>query len=232
MTPFLIVKYAGRCGSHWLKSCLAAHPEIIVSGEQFDLEFACWRTPALWPMQIAKVFANLGGDGPCGFILKAGSISDPLWRSLRVELAKVCNLHIIMTLRRNYLDQYVSLMIAQILSHFDSSLDPIRLEPFLVDPRRVIGLFETWDKKISLYRQLFAALPSRDLYYEDLENDPRVAVADFCGFLGVKGLSELVFDTKKQRSRPAREMIVNFDELTKALRGSRWADIVDMEDSR
>lgn len=101
--PFIILKYAGRCGSHWLNSCLRSHPRVFSpKTEQFDIKADYWRDVSKWNTRIANVFDLLEQDGVQGCMVKANKVDMPFWADLRQKLAKIQGMKVIFNSRRGY----------------------------------------------------------------------------------------------------------------------------------
>lgn len=225
MAVFAILKYAGRCGSHWMKSCMSSHPDVfMLRDEQFDLEKINWRCRKRWSEMVAAVFDTLGNDDSQGCLVKAGFVGNLLWRPLREEIARVPGIHIILNSRRDYLAQYISLAVASITGQFSSFLEPIEAQPFELDHVRMLKSFENWDKKTDLYGEIFAGLPLYHFYYEDMEDNLDEIVREIYRFIGVDDSHKPTFTTKKQRLKTAREMILNYDVVVGVMKESPWAN--------
>ena len=223
MAVFAVIKYAGRCGSHWLKSCLSSHPDVFVlRNEQFDIDREVWKRQELWPDLIKNVFDTFGGHESQGCLVKANYVDDPLWRPLREEIARVPGIHIILNSRRDYLAQYVSLLVASITGQFSSFLDPIEAEPFIINIHRMLRTFNNWDKKTEAYKEIYAGLPFHHFYYEDMERDLGETMRQIYQFIGVDASHEPAFITKIQRLHKIEKMIRNFHMVAKAIEDSPW----------
>jgi len=225
MAVFAVIKYAGRCGSHWLRSCLNSHPDVFVlRNEQFDIDTDIWKCKEKWPRLIENVFDTFGSTGSHGCLVKANYVGNPLWYPLREEIARVPGIHIIQNSRHDYLAQYVSMITASATGQFSSYLDPVQVDPLVVDTGKMLRAFANWDKKFKAHKKIYAGLPFYQLYYEDMENDLLGVMKQIYQFIGVDASHCPVFSTKKQRSRALRDAIDNYDVVVGAIQDSRWVD--------
>lgn len=223
--PFVVLKYAGRCGSHWLNSCLRSHPCIFSPKvEQFDVNSEYWQDTSRWKARIDALFDPLGRDGAHGCLVKANTFDAPLWRELRLEIARLPDLKVIFNHRRDLLAQFVSLVVADTSSRWSSYMPPIASAPLEIGINGMLSSFERWERTNLANAEIFAGLPSMTFDYEDLEEDLGGTLAKVYEFLGVDAGHIPTYETKKQRFMEARDMIINFPEVQEALRSSKWAE--------
>ena len=78
------------------------------------------------------------------------------------------------------------------------------------------------------YESLFQHHPRLTLFYEDLVAQPEAHFAAVQAFLGV-GPRPLAVVTRRQHPGPLRDLIVNYDEVAAALRGTEYAAYLDDE---
>jgi LPS sulfotransferase NodH len=230
-----VVLAAPRTGSNWLCSMLDSHPAVLCHHELFNpagIHAALsWRggavdlDAALGTMEerdraplafLERVWSQSCGCRAVGFKLNRGqnetafaaALADPgIWK--------------IVLRRDNRLKTFVSERIAACTGLWESYPDSpqsdgqVRIRVDLGELRRHI------DENRAYYDSLTAELAGQDVLavrYEDLvtSSDAWRPVFDFLAV----GVAELHAETRKQNATDLREILLNFDEVAAALRGT------------
>jgi hypothetical protein len=134
--------------------------------------------------------------------------------------------------RRNYLRQAVSQAVGDATLAWHTRVALERPTTVRLDPRRVsfgaraVPLLERFAALDEHYRRLFALLPRHDTlcltFEEHIERDPRVAYQRICDWLGVDP-EPVTIRYRRTNAFPLRDIVSNYDEVREALRGTRYA---------
>lgn len=230
-----VVLAAPRTGSNWLCSMLGSHPDILCHHELFnpagihaalswrggavDVESALGtqaerdRAPLAF---LARVWSRTEGRRAVGFKLNRGQ-NEAAFAAVLADRG----VRKILLRRDNRLKTFVSERIAARTGLWESypgspqSDWQVRIRVDLDELRRHI------DENRAYYDSLTAEIDGQDVLavrYEDLVSSSEAWRPVF-GFLGV-GAAELHAETRKQNATDLREIILNFDEVAAALRGT------------
>jgi LPS sulfotransferase NodH len=232
VTRFVILA-APRTGSNWLCTLLDSHPEILCHHEIFnpegvhfaqsrrdgELDFGTLEDRDRNPLQVLDlVWRESLGHRVVGFKINRGQES----RVLRRVLEDRDVLKIVIR-RMNCIRTFVSEQIAEITGRWESNpgsevsreLISIQVDP--AELRQHVLLNQRYYHEI--YRSLAAlGQTALEVCYEDLgcRRVHRRALA----FLGATPSVQLQTGTRKQSIAELHELIANFDDLERALRGS------------
>jgi LPS sulfotransferase NodH len=224
--PFIVLAHA-RTGSNMLLSMLRSHPSVLVRGEVF----ARVKPEAIHPTVVhtlqGRVPRRIGAAGCKVFYYHPlGDRSGDLWR----ELDAISDLHVVHLRRRNVLRTIVSREIA------DQRDDWLQTRPQEAVPaarKRVVMTVEQVrngvDRIEGLEReavQRFANGPLLEVGYEDLVSSPTQEFRRITDFLCVAP-ADPAGKTLRQNPEPLSALLVNYDELKAAFRGTNvevWLD--------
>jgi LPS sulfotransferase NodH len=240
-TRFVVLGIA-RTGSTLLVNLLNGHSQVMAFGELFRSPDAIgWDVRPFTHYQRSGLLALYRSDpvafleqevfrrwprryAAVGFKLFYYHAKEPPYSQLWDYLARDRSIRILHIKRRNILEQYLSLQIANLTNIWSTQsrprceLPPIRLEA------------EACHKHFAWVRELereaaefFRAHHVHNVYYEDLAADRRSQMRAVHGFLDIE--DEAAEPTLvRQRNRPLSQSIANFDELRREFAETRWAD--------
>jgi hypothetical protein len=235
---FAILTYP-RCGSTYLATLLNSHSQILCHGELFyqhaiyyavgyrdgSLNLASVEERDQYPDEfLSRVWAHPFGNRAVGFKLVAGQhtgafrhiLTDPEVRKIVLR-------------RRNRLKKFVSARIADVeqnWTHYKYRFRPEDLKPIQVEVR-LQELQAYLSKEQEFYSRVSTELQRAEgrhlaVDYEDFFGD-QTTLFEVLRFLDVEpntvGLEPA---TLKRNSRNLRDIITNFDDLSRALRGTEY----------
>jgi NDP-mannose synthase len=206
----------GRSGSTMLQRLLDSHPGITCQGELADSVPGWADLPsaeafgdyldAVWP-------ADHPGCAGFRFMLRHWVACPGAW-----EVLERRGYRLIVNRRRNKLDQYLSMRLAQVWNEWSSrrQYPETRLN---IEVAHLLEKAAEWagtDEDISVRASRF---PAVHCVYEDVRRG--VGLPAIQRFLGVEP-ARLAPDSVRARWQPRRELIENFDEVVAVLRGTPW----------
>ena len=223
--PFLILCHP-RSGSTLLHTYLNSHPAIVSKGERVitDLRYHHQRIDQNYltekvfcpqPKQIkavgAKFFVNL--------------VAYPNGRVLIDHLNDIPNLKIILLNRRNLLRVILSNKIAEQTGQMSAwkKAHELSLESrsIYLDPKECLALLEKMEEEYDKARKSLDAKNHLTIFYEDLVSRKEATLYSIQKFLQVPPC-KLLSLLRQQNPEPLCELISNYDDLAKSLKGSRW----------
>lgn len=227
--------HIGRSGSTVLANMLAQHPMILSDGEIYGGDPEKW-TPARKqpPLDYLKERMRIAGNRIYLFEAKFWHAAvihmrfDDFFRTLLGEGFE----HFIVLKRRNYLRKIVSSRRAQESGIWRRAPgESIHVSRVRIDPLR-LAMDQTSEPLLAYlerYDRSFAALDVlldghstlRLTYEEDIEQDAHTAYHRVCDFLEIDRHPVVVEDAKLTPF-PLKDVIINFDEVDRALRGTRF----------
>lgn len=225
--PFIVLT-RDRTGSNMLIQALDAHPNIASDYEIFSrlrglresdiLDRAYARQPFYIRAKGFKIFYYHPQDTPDSCI----------WDLLR----KIQGLHVIHLRRRNLLHALVSSRLAyetgiygvrsdKEATQYHDAMPSVSFTPDELE----IGFQQTrsWERD-GIAR--FDDRPVLDITYEEMTEDFPGQFSRITSFLGVPNHRPYT-DFKKQRTRPVRETLMNYDILKEYFQGSQWEAFFD-----
>lgn len=223
----LVVFHLGRCGSKVLAGLLRHH--IAWLGEVYDTPLGVDRAdpdPAL--TKIAAPFS-----GPVGVEIKPWHLT---MRNTSLDgalpLLRVRGFNRIVTLaRRNHLRKIVSSYVARVrmLYHSTVPLPPVRVElpPYVYIDRRTRSILETIEDDAHDAARLCRVGDLNLVYERDILRDPLVAYQRVCDLLDVVPFESPTIPLARTVPEPLRDVIINFDQVADALRGTSYAWMLD-----
>jgi LPS sulfotransferase NodH len=133
------------------------------------------------------------------------------------------NVKIIHLSRKNYLESYVSLKMAQSTGNYGIK-DPSKrsTKTLILDPKETEQAFTKLDDDYSWGKKFFSSSPSIEIDYQDLVLSRSETLAKVLSFIGV-AKEELVTDKVKQEVRPMHEVIMNYAELKAYFSKTKWS---------
>jgi hypothetical protein len=240
--------HPGRCGSRVLGDLLDQIPGIFWDGELFspgrlrDMS-SRWKHLPGDRMKILDIRMKLAGSSCYGFETQPTQLRS--WNlSTEDYVQMLANRgfdRFILLHRKNHLRRLVSVLSARQASqwHVDAGQTPppscIRLDPqgFSLnwgpdtDKRPLISHLEQSELEV---RQLEQALddrrPLRLTYEEHIEADPKIACRRICEFAGVE-YHPVTVRFQKANVAGLADLLTNFEDVERALRGTRFAWMLD-----
>jgi LPS sulfotransferase NodH len=222
-----VILTVGRTGSELLRQLLDSHPGIVCDGELLDVRP---RFPRRY-VDGAAVRARRGATEAYG------------WKALGAHLAGVRStdphrflaaLHedgyrLLMLERRDYLQQSISWYRVQFEAFHFRQGDQVQFTPSEIDPQVLLRASAENEAAADRLRELVGDLPHLPLVYEDDLRDPAVramTMVRLCDYLGVSR-QDMTSDLVKVTPRRTRDMVSNWEEVTAAFRGTRFAHLVE-----
>jgi LPS sulfotransferase NodH len=230
VTPYVIL-FIERDGSTYLTSLLEVHPDVHAIYERFSVlvqrgttaeEQVTWAESFLTPPLIGRYSA-------IGFKTKLVDVLD-IEKFTKILHQKKCR--IIHMQRRNRVKAVISKINARLL--YESSgkwnlyQEADRMPPVMIDLemfKRYLLEREKADDELEDYVNSLR-LPKFRLIYEDLLLHKTKVLSDLFKFLNIRG-RELEGKTLKHTKDDLREVILNFDDLRAAYRGSKYEQMFD-----
>ena len=246
---FLILCYP-RTGSNFLVSLLQSHPQIRSFGEMFSEDdklhwgYSGYQSPNIidlkteepiffidqlvyrqnFPLLIRAVGFKLFYFQPKQLKQKV------IWQYLN----KIEDLKIIHLTRKNLFHIYISHQLAiktnqwDLLTKETNPQESPLLEPIFVDYKSCLTQFQLIKDWETQYSNFFN-LPTQQYYnitYEDLVNNIKQETYKLQDFLGVDQRLLTAY-TKKQGTKPMREIVANYDQLKEQFHNSCWSEFFD-----
>lgn len=227
---FIVAAYE-RSGSTMLVSALDGHPDIRCYSEVFNQRHPMFMAMGLpegsrWldalrtrdPSGFVRRFVFRGYADHVthvGFKVFPEHARDQRFAATIATLFEGPDVGIIHLRRRNKLAMYLSRVRARQTSAWTSARSEHYSDAALrLDPTECIAQLEALSREEAEFARLFAERPHLTLDYEDILAAPDVAYQRSLDYLGAAP-AQLTPRIAKQRSRPLREVIENFDELAR-----------------
>jgi hypothetical protein len=220
-TPFIIL-CQGHSGTTYLASLLDSHPDIACYGELFNdksnrrNQLAFHASGHKDPRAFFRELVARTNARAVGF--KLGAWGMRMYHPEAVDIVKEPGLHVI-RLRRNPLAKLLS-------TRLSGARRSYRREPVRLPPQATVRSLRYLEFENMLLDGLTQGKATIQLTYEELVADP--AIEQVQRFLGVEP-RPLNSTTSKRRTRPLREMIVNWDEIATELQASGLRQYLDGE---
>ena len=227
-----IVLGTHRTGSNLLLSLLNSHPNVVVQGEIFlRLEGNCYEevlddTFGRYAPEVHNVGFKLFYKHPFD------DATDGLWKML----GNIRELRVIHLKRRNLLRLALSEKIARKLDWWFVHGSPlarihkVREKQVRFDVDELTSFFETVERESEERERYFEESPRLSLHYEDLTSRREETYGKILDFLALPGHLPGTY-MRRQNPEGCRQLIVNFGELRRHFRKTRWAGFFE-EDSR
>jgi LPS sulfotransferase NodH len=223
MRTYFAIVSTGRTGSTYLQHLLDSHPEIACLGEMISPlgVYAQYREMDLSQFIEERMFGD--AEGVLGFKMPWPWTDEfpGVWDAFRSLGFRLISLS-----RRNKLDQYLSVMLADKTGLWDSSAHyPVqRIE---IDPRALRGFFSTVKNVEAFLVDKCSQFDHLSVIYEDLLRGQ--GHAELQDFLGVTQ-APLHVNTVRSRVVPRSESIANFDMLKRQFADSPWIEFFTEEE--
>jgi hypothetical protein len=220
-TLFIIVSLP-RSGTHMLRTLLNQHPNIRTESELFNEDAKPsrkWRkNSAQWVLeniawcesaeQIRGCVAHLGQGHTWGIWQHLPNLADVRYLCIR---------------RQNWVEQYLSLREALVHRHWQAYRNeqppPVRAMTF--QPHEMERYFHQVQAHWDWFEQTFADRPQLTVWYEEMCIHTEAISRQTQQFLGADVMEGLQPDTVKV-GRPAKELIENYEELSRYFSGSPY----------
>jgi hypothetical protein len=221
-----VISCAARTGSTMLMFLLGSHEDILCHGEVAgapepdrvgylagryavirkkhpELEDALWRYRIERPETFLYdiVFDHQDKD-VVGFKYKTNEAFDPVHGDIQASIIRDRSIKVIRLRRRNLLAQFIS---HEALRHGSVMLlrtadDVPSIQPFSIEPKRVIAYIEDVLRRERLIDECYAAHRQISIDYEDLVQPDHQVREDLLSFLGVE---------QRPLSTPSRKIITD-----------------------
>jgi len=243
-----VILNSGRCGSTVLMRMLDAHPRVSSRGEVFHRYDTIYGGRPRRPDPLRYLEREMRRVGRRHFVfsvhfLKAQHLRPDLLDMQLEEFLRVVHgmgvNRIVLLERRNYLRIILSRYAGAHREQWHvPALGESEVKSFALDPDRVefarttlplTTWLEEFERDYAKARPLVAAVDGLYLTYEeDVLPDPRVGYRKLCAVMGLPAL-DVEVPLRRANPFPVREMLRNFDEVERHLRGTRFAWMLDAE---
>jgi LPS sulfotransferase NodH len=223
---FLIVSH-GRTGSTTLCHGMSMHPDVEAYGEVFHKkpggavvngkEFVDGDDGGEFCREVIYKSPNEFEKRVIGFKIfffhaRRSELQYNAWRYLIGDPS----IKVLMLLRRNIFDSYVSAQRSRKSGIWrvqrDGTVPEQHQKPLLIDVKKCHHYIASTIAQIEWGKRAFATHPLMDIFFEDLQRDFQAALNRIFGFLGVEAKSiPLTFE--KLNTAPHPEGIENYDKL-------------------
>lgn len=228
MTPiykkFLILS-APRSGTHMLRTCLDAHPNLVclaeafnphlIGEEPYDLD-----TPARDILERHIFREHPPEVGAVGFALHRNGAPIGQWTDVWPQLEQDRGLKVILLHRHDLLRRFVSYGLMRERNRSGNS--DYRPQPRYYEPEVLQADFEFQEQELAAFKERFQHHETLQVSYEELRDQRFLALVRIQRFLDVP-LHDLSPGTQRNVSPPISWLIENFDELAAYFRSTRWA---------
>lgn len=246
MTNFLIITHA-RSGSTLLSRSLNMHPDLNVQVEilhAIEPSVVSWRKKYvqelygienfnfiyddiytriadeydLFPL-VKKVLKDCNGFK---ILVQQLPMNYKIWQ----QISSLENLKIIFLRRKNLLEAALSLKLAQKTKIWQRKIgDPIVVdEKIKIEPSFIKDFFEYNERSFQELTKIFKNHKCIDVTYEDLIRNWDQNIETIENFLNVKK-TILPFSTEKRTKSKPKNLIENFEELSKEFINTKWKNM-------
>ncbi len=245
MTPFVLVGMQ-RTGTTWIRSLLDSQPGVLCIGEAFlftrgkffrrargheiqrgyrQYIEASWERRLthhlLRPLSVRRYLDELystPGYAAIGFKLMQSQ-----YRNFPAVMKYVRerDMRVIHVVRRNTLKTLVSRTLLQHTQLAHSSV-PLTKTMVYIDPKTVLRKLSRLREREKEWERIYAGLPVRKVYYEDVVADKTGEVRGMLNFLGVEISTTPNSPYVKINPDDLREVIINYEEVCAALAGTEF----------
>ncbi len=155
-----------------------------------------------------------------GFKMMYNTLHNLRWLKRNVHDKKY---HIIHVVRENWLKSYVSYLRLK-KTNQSSVSDPTKLnrQKVSVHIPHMLAFFEQMQRTQAYYRSYYSENPFFECSYEKFTSDPSSVAEEICGFLEVDNLQMKLPQLKKISSGNLCDDIENYEQVAKALAGTKW----------
>jgi LPS sulfotransferase NodH len=247
--PFVIFA-TQRTGSNWLMGTLDTHPGIAAYDEMLLADASSddqWGRDDLEPFApyyarhhkndnlLSRLWWSLRylnclySSQPAAEAVGMKLMYDQLWRNPWVWFYLLRHrVRMVHLTRSNLLDIVLSLEAAKVRQQPHAlEGDHIATPLVTLDPHTLVSELETLEFRIAFARRLLGLLPvaSTEVVYEQVVTNPKLIgnVLDFLGVARQMALSSSTSRFKKLNTASQSDLVVNYQEVERALRPTRFA---------
>lgn len=235
-----------RSGSHFLQSLLHSHPaincywDIFWARDETPLGFRnyCSKVPARGILglfakrilirdflyrhfagQYAKRGDKPGDVGATGFLLKYGAAQrhPSILKWLRANGVRI--IHIV---RMNHLNHEIAFALRRSGVVESHARIPIEFRPVRLETVNLVKRLDGMQEQLEKMRKKIVGCETLEIKYEDLLANLEGEVSRILTFLNVAASAPLQSKFYKTESENPQEMLENYDEVRKALSGTRY----------
>lgn len=229
----IVMFHLGRSGSTVLARMLSDHRKIFWVGEIYNLPIRFGKYTTTNPILRLDKKMRFVPNEFFGFEVKPFHLE-----LLGISLAQFVDAlrcrdfsHFVLLERRNYLRKIISSVILhQYGKRHENSASPTLTKVFLnidcieIDRQRktLLGFLEKFDKDIKEVKRACERDTLLEIVYEDhIFGDPFVGYKRMCDFLSLTP-EQTSIRISKTNPFPIHEMVINFEEVEKTLRGTAY----------
>ena len=236
MQKFIIIS-TQRSGSSLLVTTLASHPEVVCHREVFLEEnfhpnsYSTYRTSSL-RNRVAHLFyrEKLVNQYLEKLLLEAGDVAafgfkfmysqDKLLPQV-MKWAEREDVKVIHLIRANVLKKRISRLVSRFrnLAHSTERVEVCRIS---METKRLKEKLDAMSKQIDQYRSRLSHLQYIELTYEDLVANQAYELKRLLEFLEMEVVPGLSSDLVKVNPDNVSEVIENYDEVVRALTGTKY----------
>lgn len=228
-----VMFHIGRSGSRVLANLLGQHPRLFWDGEIYEPNHRLW-TGEGDAIRLLRRRMSLAGRRIYGFEMKFfhARLVGMDFEDFFARLDDLGFTRFVVLRRRNTLRKVVSSVILHekrgahlragreaVLHRVRIDVDDVRIDR---DGKPLLAYLEDYERSFERLDQLLAGRDALRLSYEDdLSADPREGYRKVCAYLGVEPRAAEIAYGKTNPFR-LEEIVVNLDEVSQALRGTRF----------
>ena len=234
-----------RSGSTFIRTSLDSHPKIQCIGETFlprygvPLSFRHFvagkhlRSLRNWLDRRRLVFEYLDqlyalpGVEATGFKFMYSQARRIPWRyPMVLDYVADKGIRVIHVIRRNTLKLYLSRESLK-LRRMAHSTKPIDVQRIAVDTHRLEAELEAIEEEMARWRERLKPLRPMDLCYEDFVANREMETRRLLKYLDVSEHHDLTSQLVQLSPTLIKDLVVNYDELERVLRETRFAGFLD-----
>ncbi len=223
---YFAIAFVGRVGSSYLQGLVDSHPDASCKAEIVS-------HPPISEGEASQVAAHIDATigsartPVAGFKLAFCSLPLPSGILETLEARHYRFLHIE---RRNKLDQYLSMRLAQVNAAWRSDRGSYDIERIELDPADLLAAIKRFiSYEAAIEQQLSGRFPYHRVLYEDVVSGKAIPrVLDFLG-LEPKPLTSAF---RRQRRISQRDSIANYEEVAAALAANGFDRLLDERRSK
>ncbi len=244
-TAFMIFA-TQRTGSNWLMGTLDNHPSIASYDELLDGDGSDWGRQDLeffkpycahhrgrdlrlgrarWLFRyLNKLYSPRAGIEAVGMKL----MYNQLWHNASILIYIIWHrVRIVHLVRANRFDILLSEETAEARQRYHAwQGDDVETPAVTLDPKKVVSWLRTLEFRVWVARTIVSLLPIKhiEVSYEELTADPTLiyGVLSFLGFEDQPDPSSLTSAFRKLNTNRRSELVENYDEIERALKGTRF----------
>ena len=251
--PFVVL-FMGRCGSTWLTSLLASHPDVKCRREEFALASGQGKAP---PEQRTRILCKFFGDqltndptpeqcvirleklfsrktAASGFKFKYPNQVESYPEVMNALRERADQLKVIHLTRANLLKRAISRQ--NLLRRLEgtprvATTDAerqVKTEKLVVDIPLLMSYMKRQQRQFDRLQAIVNEFPNViQLEYEELVRDQDRVMHSVLSFLGVDPTAELTSNLVKATPDRLVDIVSNYDEVVAAISNSAYASFLD-----